>query len=97
MQLQEEIKQTLKNRENFIGEVEKYDRLIEDEVEEKRKQLNEQMLAGSNVYQKDPMDKNESMCHSPVKSNNSQYNQSKKWSSHNGASSHSNCQEEENY
>lgn len=40
MQLQEEIKQTLKNRDNFIEEVEKYDKLIEDEVEEKRKQLN---------------------------------------------------------
>ena len=32
MQLQEEIKQTLKNRENFIEEVEKYDKLIEEEV-----------------------------------------------------------------
>jgi hypothetical protein len=30
MQLQEEIKQTLKNRENFIEEVEKYDKLIEE-------------------------------------------------------------------
>lgn len=30
MQLQEEIKQTLKNRENFIEEVEKCDKLIEE-------------------------------------------------------------------
>jgi hypothetical protein len=30
MQLQKEIKQTLKNRENFIEEVEKYDKLIEE-------------------------------------------------------------------
>jgi hypothetical protein len=53
MQLEEEIKQTLKNRENFIEEVEKYDKLIEEEVEEKRKQLNEQILNGSNICQKD--------------------------------------------
>jgi hypothetical protein len=30
MQLQEEIKQTLKNRDNFKDEVEKYDKMINE-------------------------------------------------------------------
>ena len=39
--LNEEIHQTLKNREYFQEEVGKYDELILDEIEEKRRNLNE--------------------------------------------------------
>jgi hypothetical protein len=46
------------------------------------------MLSASNVNPKE----NESAYHSPLKTNNSQFNQSKKWSNHNGGSNHSNCQ-----
>jgi AICAR transformylase/IMP cyclohydrolase PurH len=93
MQLQEEIKQTLKNRDNFIEEVEKYDKLIEEEIEEKKKQLNEQMLNGSKLrYGNEELLSPHS--NSPMKTGNSQYNQSKKWSNHhNGNSGHSNGQD----
>ena len=39
MHLKEEIKQTIKNRENFKEEVERYDNLITEEIEEKRREL----------------------------------------------------------
>ena len=39
--LQREIEQTLRNRDNFQNEVEKYDSMIAEEVEDKRKQLQE--------------------------------------------------------
>jgi hypothetical protein len=39
--LQKEIQQTLRNRENFQSEVVKYDSMIAEELEEKRKELQE--------------------------------------------------------
>lgn len=49
--LQKEIEQTLKNRNNFKDEVEKYDEMITEELEEKRKQLND--LKHSSVHVKE--------------------------------------------
>lgn len=75
-----------------MQQVEKYDKMIEEEVEEKRKQLNDTILNASKIQQRDTEKVEQN--HSPGKFNNSQYNQSKKWSHHNSASGHSTGQDE---